>query len=201
MLIPLFILSVGAAFFGFITHELFLGLGSTFYQQALFTHPSNLTMLDGPLSPPSLLKFLPPATLLILLTLIPISKPLRQLSPLPYTLTSAFTNTTPRYHSLSIYTSFLNHINIYQYWIMHNTLNFGNQVFRYWDRGLVELLGPMGLVQLFHYYSFKLELLATGFIPHYAFLIIFIPLLTVLVALLSLPASLIILLLYLFLAL
>jgi NADH-ubiquinone oxidoreductase chain 5 len=71
MLIPLLILGAGAAFFGFLTHEVFLGLGSTFYQQALFTHPSNLTMLDGPLSPPYLLKFLPPATIIILLTLVP----------------------------------------------------------------------------------------------------------------------------------
>src|SRR5690349_1377107 len=78
MLLPLIILGAGAAFFGFVTHELFLGLGSTFYQQALFTHPSNLTLLDGPLSPPSLLKFLPLATLLILITLLPISKPLRK---------------------------------------------------------------------------------------------------------------------------
>jgi hypothetical protein len=102
-------------------------------------------------------------------------------------------------HSLSLYTSFLNHFNIYNHWIMHNVLNFANVVFRYWDRGLVELLGPMGLVQLFHYYSFQLELLATGFIPHYAFLIIFISFLVALVALLSLPASLLFLFLYLFL--
>jgi hypothetical protein len=74
-------------------------------------------------------------------------------------------------------------------------------VFRYWDRGLVELLGPMGLVQLFHYYSFQLELLATGFIPHYAFLIIFITFLSAFVALFSLPASLLLLFLYLFFAL
>ena len=44
MLIPLFILGTGAAFFGFMTHELFLGLGSTFYQQAIFTHPDNLSL-------------------------------------------------------------------------------------------------------------------------------------------------------------
>ena len=45
MFLPLFLLGAGAAFFGFLTHELFLGLGSSFYQQALFTHPSNLTLL------------------------------------------------------------------------------------------------------------------------------------------------------------
>src|SRR5690348_17706730 len=53
---PLFILAAGAAYLGFLTHEVF---------NPLFTHPSNLTL--GTLSAPSLLKLLPPATLLILL--------------------------------------------------------------------------------------------------------------------------------------
>jgi hypothetical protein len=58
------------------------------------------------------------------------------------------------------------------HWIIHYVFHFANVVFRYWDRGIVELLGPLGLVKLFHYSSFKLELIATGFIPHYAFLIL-----------------------------
>jgi hypothetical protein len=47
MTFPLFMLALGAAFFGYITHELFLGLGHTFYQQVLFIHPNNLGLLDG----------------------------------------------------------------------------------------------------------------------------------------------------------
>ena len=70
---------------------------------------------------------------------------------------------------------------------MHNTLNFGNVVFRYWDRGLVEFLGPMGLVQLFHYFSFQLELLATGFIPHYALIIISTLFILAFITFLSIP--------------
>src|SRR5690242_11065065 len=53
---PLFILAAGAAYLGFLTHEVF---------NPLFTHPSNLTL--GTLSAPSLLKLLPPATSFILL--------------------------------------------------------------------------------------------------------------------------------------
>jgi hypothetical protein len=33
----------------------------------------------------------------------------------------------------------------------------------------------MGLVRWFHYLAFKLELIATGYIPHYAYIIIFAP--------------------------
>lgn len=47
-----------------------------------------------------------------------------------------------------------------------------NIIFRYFDRGLVELLGPYGIIKMFHYLAFKVELGSTGFIPHYAFNII-----------------------------
>jgi len=100
-------------------------LGSSVYGQALFTHPNNLTLLDGPLSAPSWLKFLPPATLLILLTLIPTA----------ITQGSNFTSSPSikvgvinsqsygiaRSHSLSLWTGILNHFNIYNHWIMHNS--------------------------------------------------------------------------------
>jgi len=39
---------------------------------------------------------------------------------------------------------------------------------RYWDRGLIEIMGPLGLQRLFHSFTFKLELLATGLLPHAA---------------------------------
>jgi hypothetical protein len=43
---------------------------------------------------------------------------------------------------------------------------------RYFDRGFIELaIGPFGLLRLFHYYSFILELIATG-LPHYAILLL-----------------------------
>jgi len=43
---------------------------------------------------------------------------------------------------------------------------------RYWDRGLIEIMGPLGLQRLFHSFTFKLELLATGLLPHYALLLL-----------------------------
>jgi len=78
MYIPLFILGLGAAFFGYLAHEVFLGMGSTFYSQALFFHPANpVGLLDGSFSPNSIyvtaLKYLPLTTLLILLTLLPLT--------------------------------------------------------------------------------------------------------------------------------
>jgi hypothetical protein len=41
MTLPLIIGALGAVFFGYLTHDLFLGLGNTFYHQALFIHPNH----------------------------------------------------------------------------------------------------------------------------------------------------------------
>jgi hypothetical protein len=63
--------------------------------------------------------------------------------------------------------NFVNHFNTVNGWIIHRFLAFGLYLVRYWDRGALEALGPTGLLNLFHYYSFKLEIGFNGFIPHY----------------------------------
>lgn len=39
---PMVFLSVGALVLGYLTQDLFLAYGSTFYGSSLFTHPDNL---------------------------------------------------------------------------------------------------------------------------------------------------------------
>lgn len=190
MYIPLFILGLGAAFFGYLAHEVFLGMGSTFYSQALFFHPANpVGLLDGSFSPNSIyvtaLKYLPLTTLLILLTLLPLtynpskysSHSIPQTSSNSSLTSSGIPSLLPSsptlwYRTFGLPSTTLNHFNIYYYWFLVNILTLSAIINRYLDRGLLELLGPLGLVRLFHYYAFKLELLATAFIPHYAFLIL-----------------------------
>lgn len=69
--------------------------------------------------------------------------------------------------------SFVNHFNTVNGWIIHRILGFALFFSRYWDRGVLEAIsGPTGLLNLFHYYSFKLELVGgTSFIPHYILVI------------------------------
>jgi hypothetical protein len=55
---------------------------------------------------------------------------------------------------------------------MHRFFILSNFLYRNIDKGCLELLGPLGLSRTFHYLGFKIELLATGYILHYAFIII-----------------------------
>nr|YP_009659004.1 NADH dehydrogenase subunit 5 [Synchytrium microbalum]QCQ69002.1 NADH dehydrogenase subunit 5 [Synchytrium microbalum] len=181
--ISLFIASVAAVFFGYLTNELFMGVGSYFYGQSIFIHPDHLILLDGTLTPGSIWKLLPPLTLLTLITLLPLSFNTsyssnsselagKSLVLQPSQILSINENSSS-YHTLSLYSGILNHFNIYNHWIINNTLNLGVILHRHIDRGLIELIGPTGLISFIHYIGFRLELLATGYLPHYAFIILF----------------------------
>ena len=47
MAMPLFFLSFGALFLGFLTKDLAVGLGTTFWQQSLFTHPNHILFTEA----------------------------------------------------------------------------------------------------------------------------------------------------------
>ena len=96
--------------------------------------------------------FIPVLTLLILILLVPFSS------------SSSYSSSLFRGGVIS--SSFVNHFNTVNGWIIHRFLGFGLFLVRYWDRGVLEAIGPTGLLNLFHYSSFKLEMV-TGFIPHY----------------------------------
>ena len=55
---------------------------------------------------------------------------------------------------------------------MHNSLNNSISLYRYFDKGLLQYLGPFGIFRILNFKSFKIEILYTGFIIHYLFLTI-----------------------------
>ena len=60
MSIPLILLAVFSIFFGYITKDLFIGLGSNFFvDNSLFIHPSHEIMLDTEFAVPTLFKIAP----------------------------------------------------------------------------------------------------------------------------------------------
>jgi len=60
MSMPLIILAVFSIFFGYVTKDMFIGLGSNFFQDnSLFIHPSHEIMLDTEFAVPTIFKILP----------------------------------------------------------------------------------------------------------------------------------------------
>jgi hypothetical protein len=87
---------------------------------------------------------------------------------IPFSFTQPFTSSFSlyRHHYLSHWNDFNGHV------IVTAGQSMAIMVGRYWDRGLIEIMGPLGLQRLFHFLTFNLELLATGFLPHYALLLL-----------------------------
>src|SRR6202789_377434 len=59
VIVPLLILAIFSIFFGFIFSDLFVGLGTDFWANSVFTHPNNISIVEAEFSLNTIIKLLP----------------------------------------------------------------------------------------------------------------------------------------------
>jgi NADH:ubiquinone oxidoreductase subunit 5 (subunit L)/multisubunit Na+/H+ antiporter MnhA subunit len=59
VIVPLLILAIFSIFFGFIFSDLFVGLGTDFFANSVFTHPNNISIVEAEFSLNPIIKLLP----------------------------------------------------------------------------------------------------------------------------------------------
>lgn len=167
MSLPLIILAVFSIFFGYITKDIFIGLGSGFFaDNALFIHPSHEIMLDTEFGVPTLFKLLP---LIFTVSLSVISILLSENIP---SILIYFKFTRFGYNLFSFFNQrFLIEL-FYNKYITNLILNLGGQTTKIIDKGSVELLGPFGLEKGLLNLSKAISSLDTGVITSYALYIL-----------------------------
>lgn len=167
MSLPLMILAVFSIFFGFITKDMFIGLGSGFFaDNALFIHPSHEIMLDTEFGVPTLFKLLP---LVFTISLSIISIILSEFLP---TVLIYFKLTRVGYNIFSFFNQrFLIEL-FYNKYVTGLVLNLGGQTTKVLDKGSVEYIGPYGLQNGLLSISRNLNNLNTGVITSYALFIV-----------------------------
>jgi NADH-ubiquinone oxidoreductase chain 5 len=167
MSFPLIILAVFSIFFGYITKDIFIGLGSGFFaDNALFIHPSHEIMLDTEFGVPTLFKLLP-LVFTILLSVISII-----LSENAPGVLNKFKLTRIGYNIFSFFNQrFLIEL-FYNNYITNFILKLGGQTTKVIDKGSVELLGPFGLEKSLLSLSKSISSLDTGVITSYALYIL-----------------------------
>lgn len=167
MSFPLIILAVFSIFFGYITKDIFIGLGSGFFaDNALFIHPSHEIMLDTEFGVPTFFKLLP-LVFTILLSVISII-----LSENVPGVLSKFKLTRIGYNIFSFFNQrFLIEL-FYNNYITNFILKLGGQTTKVIDKGSVELLGPFGLEKSLLSLSKSISSLDTGIITSYALYIL-----------------------------
>jgi len=166
MIIPLFVLCLGSIFYGYLNKDLFIGLGTHFWGNAIFILPKNLLFLES--------EFLDYNIKLI---------------PVIFSLFGAFfAYIFYRYFNYNLYVLKISKIGYKLYLFLNKKWFFDkmnneiisqsilftgyNVTYKNIDKGLIEFLGPKGLSTFIYNQSFSFNKLQSGYIYHYAFIII-----------------------------
>jgi NADH-ubiquinone oxidoreductase chain 5 len=167
MSLPLIILAIFSIFFGYITKDIFIGLGSGFFtDNSLFIHTSHEIMLDTEFAVPTIFKFLPLIfTILLSILSIIMSEFLPKL--LLYFKFSNFGYNVFSFFNQRFLIEFF-----YNKYITGIILKLGGQTTKVIDKGSVELLGPYGLERGLLNLSKNVASLDTGLITYYALYIL-----------------------------
>jgi NADH-ubiquinone oxidoreductase chain 5 len=167
MSLPLIILAIFSIFFGYITKDIFIGIGSGFFtDNALFIHPINENFINTEFAVPIMFKLLP-LIFTVILTIISIV--ILELTP---KLLIQLKYTKIGYNIFSFFNlRFLIEL-FYNRYITDFILKLGGQTTKFIDKGSVELIGPYGLEKSLTNLSSNLAKLDTYVITTYALYIL-----------------------------
>ncbi len=162
VIIPLFLLALFSIFFGFIFSDLFVGMASDFFSNALFIKPNNISLIEAEFSLPLIIKFLP-----ALLSLFGASLAIFLYHKSP----TFIIDLTDNLIGQKIYTFFNGKYFfdiIYNNYIINKGLELGYIISKVLDRGIIEMVGPHGLSQTLTNTGKNISKLDTGVITTYS---------------------------------
>ena len=163
MSIPLIILAIFSIFFGYLTKDIFIGLGTDFFvDNSLFIHPSHEIMLDTEFALPTFIKLLP---FVFTISLSLFSVLLSEFFP---KLLINFKFSRFGYNIFSFFNQRFYLELFYNKYITEGVLNLGGQTSKSLDKGSVEFLGPYGLEKGLLNLSKSIGNLSTGVVTTYA---------------------------------
>ena len=167
MSIPLIILAAFSIFFGYLTKDIFLGLGSGFFSDnSLFIHPLHEIVLDTEFAVPVLFKLLP---FFFTISLSLLSIIFTEFYP---KLVIKFKLSNIGYNIFSFFNQrFLIEL-FYNKYISGIILKLGGQTTKVMDKGSIELFGPYGLEKRLTNLSKSIGSLSTGVVTSYALYIL-----------------------------
>jgi NADH-ubiquinone oxidoreductase chain 5 len=164
---PLIILAIFSIFFGYLTKDIFIGLGTNFFSDnSLFIHPNHEIMLDTEFAVPVILKLLP-FVFTIFLSIISIL-----FSEFFPKLLINFKFSNLGYNIFSFFNQRFFIELIYNKYIIEFILKLGGQTTKILDKGSIELLGPYGLEKGLVNLSNNINSLSTNIITSYALYIL-----------------------------
>jgi NADH-ubiquinone oxidoreductase chain 5 len=162
MALPLFLLSLGSLFIGYTTKDLFVGVGTNYWANALFIHPSHLSLWEAEFLPSSI-KLLP-----VLLSLFGAFSGFILYSVYGSSLYALKVKTS---FGRQLY-SFLNRKwffdKVYNEFVILPSLQISyHNTYKLVDRGMIEILGPYGLSHFLYSKAKALSQFHIGYVYNY----------------------------------
>jgi NADH-ubiquinone oxidoreductase chain 5 len=165
--LPLVILAIFSIFFGYLTKDVFIGLGSSFFiDNSIFIHPLNEIMLDTEFAVPVLFKLLPLIFTISFSVLAIIFSEFLPESLISFKFTKFGYNIFGFFNQRFLVEMF------YNKYITNLVLDLGGQTTKVLDKGSIELLGPFGLETGLVKLSKNISYLSTGVVTSYALYIL-----------------------------
>jgi NADH-ubiquinone oxidoreductase chain 5 len=152
MLTPMIALVIFSIFIGYMTKDIYLGMGSPLH--SLYIHPDNISLVDTEFAVPSMIKILPLGLVITSIILV------LYIYEYYYTLLYIYMNRT-------LYTLYLHCNNKYMIDQLLNNVVFSYglytsiSLYNYLDKGLLHIFGPTGLARLGNLLSYSTISLST----------------------------------------
>jgi NADH-ubiquinone oxidoreductase chain 5 len=164
---PLVILAIFSIFFGYITKDIYVGLGSGFFSDnSIFIHPNHEILLDTEFAVPTLFKLLPFFFTIFLFTIYIV---ISEFSP---KLIINFKYNIIGYNIFGFLNQRFMIDHYYNKYIVEGILTLGGQTTIIMDKGSVERFGPFGLENFLTKLSKNIDNLSTGIVTTYALYIL-----------------------------
>jgi NADH-ubiquinone oxidoreductase chain 5 len=165
--LPLVILAIFSIFFGFISKDLFIGLGSNFFiDNSLFIHPIHEIMIDTEFAVSTFFKLLP---FIFTISFSLIALIISELFP---ELVISFKLSRLGYNIFGFFNQRFLIEYFYNKYIVNLILYLGGQTTKILDKGSIELCGPFGLEKGLVYSSKMISYLNTSIVTNYALFIL-----------------------------
>nr|YP_010259455.1 NADH dehydrogenase subunit 5 [Stachybotrys chlorohalonata]UIX25751.1 NADH dehydrogenase subunit 5 [Stachybotrys chlorohalonata] len=167
MSLPLVILAIFSVYFGYITKDIFIGIGSGFFaDNSIYIHPLHEILINTEFAVPTIFKLLP-----FILTILFSSIGIIYSEFLPSSVTNF------KFSNLGYYVfGFFNQRFLIEYfynkYIVDVTLNLGSQTTKILDKGSIEWVGPYGIYKIMIWISKTVSSLSKGVVTDYALYIL-----------------------------
>ena len=165
--LPLVILAIFSIYFGYLTKDIFIGLGSSFFvDNSIFIHPMHEILIDTEFAVPTLFKLLP-FVLTISFSALAIIYP----EFMPNSITN-FKFTNIGYYIFGFFNQRFLVEFFYNKFIVNTVLDIGGQTTKILDKGSIEWVGPYGFGIILQKISKIMSGLHKGVVTDYALYIL-----------------------------